>query len=83
MYLLNSLNYPTKKSHKVVNLPLTNEKLRLSFWRHKQVKWLLWFSTLSLGSYVSFELVSQNLYIILEILLIINRNNFFELTYYR
>ena len=26
---------------KDVNLPLTNEKLCLSFWRHKQAKWLL------------------------------------------
>ena len=26
---------------KVVNLPITDEKLSLSFWRHKQAKWLL------------------------------------------
>ena len=42
-----------KKVAKVVNLPLTDEKLYLSFWRHKQVKWLLQFSKLSLDSYVS------------------------------
>ena len=30
-----------KKSPKVVNLPLTEEKLCLTFWRHKQAKWLL------------------------------------------
>ena len=31
--------FSAKKSPKVVNLPLTDEKL--SFWRHKQAKWLL------------------------------------------
>ena len=50
-----SLNFVfnTKKSPKVVNLPLTDETLCLSFWRHEQDKWLLQFSKLSSGSYVS------------------------------
>ena len=45
--------FSTKKSPKVVNLALTDEKLCLNFWRHKQAKWLLQFSKLSLGSYAS------------------------------
>ena len=32
--------FSTKKSPKIVNLLLTDEMLRLSFWRHKQDKWL-------------------------------------------
>ena len=52
-FLLKKENYPistffqslfsTKKSAKVVNLSLTNETLCLSFWRHKQDKWLFQF----------------------------------------
>ena len=39
--------FSTKKSPKVVRLPLTNETLCLSVWRHKQDKWLFRFSKLS------------------------------------
>ena len=56
--------FSTKKSPKVVNLPLNDEKLCLSFWRHKQAKW-----GSSLGSYISLWLISQKLYIILKVLL--------------
>ena len=59
-FLLKKENYPisafvfsTKKSPKVVNLPLTDETLCLRFWRHKQDKSLFQFSKLSWGSYVS------------------------------
>ena len=45
--------FSTKKSPKVVNLPLTDERLCLNFWRHKQDKWLFQLSKLSWGSYVS------------------------------
>ena len=45
-----NLSFHQKNSHKVVNLPLTDETLSLSFWRHKQDKWLLQFSKLSSGS---------------------------------
>ena len=62
-------SFSTKKSPKVVNLPLTDETLCLGFWRHKQDKWLLQFSKLLSGSYVSLELISQKLYAILKILL--------------
>ena len=63
IFSLKKENYPiydftqfflsTKKISKVVNFPLTNEKLCLSFWHHKQEKWLFQFSKLSSGSYVS------------------------------
>ena len=58
----------TKKRPKVVNSALTEEKLCLNFWRHKQAKWLLQLSKLSLGSYVSLYLISQELDTILKIL---------------
>ena len=45
--------FSTKKSPKIVNLPLTVETLCLSFWRHKHDKWIFQFSKLSWGSYVS------------------------------
>ena len=45
--------FQQKKSSKVVNLPLTDDMLCLSFWCHKQDKWLFQFSKLSWGSYVS------------------------------
>ena len=41
--------FSTKKSPKVVNFPLTDGKLCLSFWCHKQAKWLLQFSKLLLS----------------------------------
>ena len=63
IFSLKKENYPiydftqfflsTKKISKVVNFPLTNEKLCLSFWHHKQEKWLFQFSKLSSSSYVS------------------------------
>ena len=63
IFFLKKENYPisafvqslfsTKKSPKVVNFPLINERLCLSFWRHKQYKWLFQFPKLSWGSYVS------------------------------
>ena len=46
--------FSTKKSSKVVNLPLTDETLCLSFWRHKQEKWLLQFSNSLAKSYTLF-----------------------------
>ena len=38
--------FSTKKSPKVGNFPLIDETLSLSFWRHKQDKWLFHFSKL-------------------------------------
>ena len=45
--------FSTNKGPKVVNLPLTDETLCLSFWRPRQYKWLFHSSKLSSGSYVS------------------------------
>ena len=48
-------------------------KALISFWRHKQAKWLLYFSNVSSGSYLSLcsmlSLSCQNLWITLKILL--------------
>ena len=43
--------FSRKKSPEVANLPLTDETFCLSFWLHKQDKWLFQFPKLSSGSY--------------------------------
>ena len=42
-----SLSFQQKKSSEVADLALSNKTLCLSFWRHKQEKWLFQFSKLS------------------------------------
>ena len=52
-FLLKKENYPISAFVQSLSSPLTGETLCLSFWRHKQDKWLFQFSKLSWGIYVS------------------------------
>ena len=67
--------FSAKKSFKVVDFSLSDEKLCLSLWRHKQKIWLFYFSMLLNGSFI-FQRCSKSLVAILKVRLLARGRRF-------